>query len=266
MGGATDVCLARSSSFDLLPSPVAGSAALPASSGDPGFGALLPRSGLALTTTASTHFARSCSSVLSGLSPSLPFSPFPPSASSSSRLVSSAFRPSFPSLFPCFLFSDLFFLPSSPPSPPPPTSPSALSASDAFRFDFLSLTRSLFALLSFALLFSSEARRKGSRSWNRAGERSRAGESCGLGSAEGEHGEPAPLLPDLPRSLLSPLEPGGLAEEELLRFPALSLDEGSEPSVPTELFPFGCPFFLVVGTKPLCFLEVFPSFLASDAG
>lgn len=247
------MCLARSSSLDLLLSPVADSATAPATLGDPGFGALLPRSGLVFKTTASPHFARSCSSVLSGLSPSLTFTPFPPLVSGSSCLVSSAFRPSFPSFLLCFLFSVLFFLPSTPSSPPPATSPRALSASDTFRLDFLSLTFSLFALLSFSLFFSSEACRKGSRFWSRAGERSRAVESCGLGSAEGEHGEPASLLPDLPRSLFAPLEPGGLAEEELLCFPALSLEEGSEPSVPTELFPFGCPFFLVVTTKPLCF-------------
>lgn len=260
------MCLVRPNSFDLQLSPVAGSATVPASLGDPGFCALLPRSGLVFKFTASPHFVRSCSSVLSGLSPSFSLSPFPPLVSSSSCFVSSAFRPSFPSFLPCFLFSVLFFLPSSPLSPPPLTSLRAPSASDTFRFDFLSFTLSLFALLSFSLFFSSEARRKGSRFWSRAGDRSRAGESCGLGSAEREHGEPASLLPDLPRSLLAPLEPGGLTEEELLCFPALSLDEGSEPSVLMELFPLACPFFLVVTTKPLCFLEVFPSFLASDAG
>lgn len=98
------------------------------------------------------------------------------------------------------------------------------------------------------------------------------GEDCGLGVTEGEEGESGLLLLDRLRSLWELVETGGLVEEsveeteeELLCFPALSLDEAEVPRTSAEPFPFDSPFCLAVCTKPLCFLEVFPSFLVSDA-
>lgn len=71
-------------------------------------------------------------------------------------------------------------------------------------------------------------------------------------------------------SLWELVETGGLVEEsvdeteeELLCFPPLILDEAEVPRMSAEPFPFDSPFCFVVCTKPLCFLEVFPSFLGS---
>lgn len=71
-------------------------------------------------------------------------------------------------------------------------------------------------------------------------------------------------------SLWELVETGGLVEdsveeteEELLCFPALFLDAVEEPRMLAEPFPFGNPFCFC--TKPLCFLEVLPSFLVSKA-
>ena len=68
------------------------------------------------------------------------------------------------------------------------------------------------------------------------------------------------------------METGGLVdesmgetEEELLCFPTLIFEEGVLPRLSAEPFPFDSPFCFFVCTKPLCFLEVFPSFLVSVA-
>lgn len=68
------------------------------------------------------------------------------------------------------------------------------------------------------------------------------------------------------------MEAGGLveesmeeAEEEVLCFPALLFDAVEVPRMSPEPFPLDSPFCFVVCTKPLCFLEVLPSFLVSDA-
>lgn len=67
------------------------------------------------------------------------------------------------------------------------------------------------------------------------------------------------------------METGGLVEEsmeevevEVLCFPTLTLDEVGVPRMLEEPFPLDRPFCLVVCTKPLCFLEVFSSFLVSS--
>lgn len=98
------------------------------------------------------------------------------------------------------------------------------------------------------------------------------GEGCGLGVTEGEEGESGRLLLDRLSSLWELVETGGLveesteeAEEELLCFPTLIFDEMEVPRLSAEPFPFDSPFCFVVCTKPLCFLEVFPSLLVSDA-
>lgn len=97
------------------------------------------------------------------------------------------------------------------------------------------------------------------------------GEDCGLGVTEGEEGESGLLLLDRLSSLWVLVETGGLGdwsaeetEEELLCFPALIFDEVEVLSMSVEPLPFDSPFCFVC-TKPLCFLEVFPSFLVSDA-
>ncbi len=54
-------------------------------------------------------------------------------------------------------------------------------------------------------------------------------------------------------------------EEELPCFPALIFDEVEVPRTSAEPLPFDSPFCFADCTKPLCFLEVFPSFLVSDA-
>lgn len=86
---------------------------------------------------------------------------------------------------------------------------------------------------------------------------------------EGEEGESGLLLLVRPSSLWELVETEGLAEEsteeELLCFPDLILDEVELPRTSAEPFPFDIPFCFVVCTKPLCFLEVFPSFLVSNA-
>lgn len=98
------------------------------------------------------------------------------------------------------------------------------------------------------------------------------GEDCGLGVTEGEEGESGLLLLERLSSLWELVETGGLVEEsveeteeELLCFPTLIFEEVEVPRMSAEPFPFDSPFCFVVCTKPLCFLEVFPSFLVSDA-
>lgn len=95
------------------------------------------------------------------------------------------------------------------------------------------------------------------------------GENCGLGVTEGEEGESGLLLLDRLSSLWELVETGGLVEEsteeELLCFPTLIFDEVEVPRMSAEPFPLESPFCFVVCTKPLCFLEVFPSFLVSKA-
>lgn len=98
------------------------------------------------------------------------------------------------------------------------------------------------------------------------------GGGCGLGVSEGEEGESGLLLLDRLRSLWELVETGGLVkesmeetEEGLPCFPVLIFDELEVPRMSAEPFPFDIPFCFVGCTKPLCFLEVFPSFLVSDA-
>lgn len=97
------------------------------------------------------------------------------------------------------------------------------------------------------------------------------GESCGLGVTEGE-GESGLLLLARLNSLWELGETGGLGEEstentkeELLCFPTLFFDEVEGPKMSAKPFPLDSPFCFVVRTKPLCFLEVFLSFLLSKA-
>lgn len=160
--GGTVECLETSCSFDLLVSPVAGSACLTGlqlssvfsiSSALPGFTTLQVLSSLP-PSAVSPHLLSSVF-CLSGLSLSLFVSAFPLSIFSSSLHVSSVLclsSFSFPCLdFPSFPFSFFFFLPSS-------FLPSlfALSASNLSRFDFLSFRFSFFAFLSLSFFFSKE--------------------------------------------------------------------------------------------------------------
>lgn len=78
-------------------------------------------------------------------------------------------------------------------------------------------------------------------------------------------------MPLLDSSLWELEETRGLVEEsteeteELLCFPTLTFDEVEVPMMSAEPFPFDIPFCFAVCTKPLCFLEVFPSVLVSEA-
>ena len=98
------------------------------------------------------------------------------------------------------------------------------------------------------------------------------GEDCGLGVTEGEEGDSGLPLLDKPSSLWEMVEIAALVEEsmeetgeELLCFPALIFDEMEVPWMSAEPFPLSSTFCFAVCTKPLCFFEVFPSFLLSSA-
>lgn len=279
--GGTAECLEMSCSFDLLVSPVAGSACLTGLqlssvlfiSSCPSVLTNLQFLSILLPTTVSAHFVLFSPDVcLSELRLSLLSSTFPLSIFSSSLLVSSVLcLSSFTLLcfdFPSLPLSFFFFLPSS-------FLPSlfAFSASNLLLLDFLSFLLSFFVFLSFSLFFSAEGCNDGSCSWSWAAEGSTAGEDCGLGVSEGKEGESGLLLLDWLSSFWELLEAGGLvrksAEEtevEPLGFLSLIFEEAEVLRRSAEPFPLDNPFCFDVCTKPLCFLEVFPSLLVSDAG